>query len=231
MVKLTPKLKLENDGDNRQKILDSAIEVFAAKGKHGARMEEIAAKAGVNKAMAYYYYGNKDNLFKTAVYEILHRISLQIAGRLYKIELGNLTPIERMKCVAEAHVESFSQHGGYSKIVMEALIDDPDYVHSAIVRVRNECRQSFSDRFLEIFNEGRHKLQFRNIDPVQALVSFMGMNLIYFIGHPIARAMLDLSPKQEREFLRRRPECVIDLLLNGMAIQKKQESEGSESNQ
>ncbi len=205
------------DHDSRRKLVEAAIAVFAEKGKHGARMEEIAARAGVNKAMAYYYFAGKDNLYKTAVYEILKNISLQISARLKESAAESLSPIERMKQVVAAHVESFSRHGGYSKIVMEALLEDPDYVHTAIVRVRHECRQSIADRFLEILRDGRKKLEFRDIDPKQTLVSFMGMNLIYFIGHPIARAMLDLSKREEREFLKRRPDCVIDLLLNGMA--------------
>jgi|GEM_PF-499925 len=209
--------KKDNNHHSRRRLVEAAIEVFAEKGKHGARMEEIAARAGVNKAMAYYYFAGKDNLYKTAVYEILKNISMQISARLTESASESLSPIERMKLVVAAHVESFSRHGGYSKVVMEALLEDPDYVHSAIARVRHECRQSLADRFLEILQDGRKKLEFRDIDPKQTLVSFMGMNLIYFIGHPIARAMLDLSKSEEREFLKRRPDCVIDLLLNGMA--------------
>ncbi len=217
---MSDRLKKSGDHHSRQKLVEAAIVVFAQKGKHGACMEEIAARAGLNKAMAYYYFAGKENLYKAAVYEILKKISLQISTRLQESADESLSPIERMKRVVAAHVESFSQHGDYSKIVMEALIDNPDHVHAAIAQVRHECRQSIADRFLEILNDGRRKHQFRDLDPIQTLVSFMGMNLIYFIGHPIARAMLDLSKSQEREFLKRRPDCVIDLLLNGIATEK-----------
>ncbi|MCK4966429.1 helix-turn-helix transcriptional regulator, partial [bacterium] len=37
----------------KEKIIQAAVEVFAEKGKHGARMEEIAGRAGVNKSMLY----------------------------------------------------------------------------------------------------------------------------------------------------------------------------------
>jgi AcrR family transcriptional regulator len=47
----------------KQKITDAAIEIFSEKGFGGARVDEIAAKAKVNKAMIYYYYDSKENLF------------------------------------------------------------------------------------------------------------------------------------------------------------------------
>ena len=50
--------------ENRQRILEAAEEVFAAKGFDGANMREIAEKAGVNKFMLYYHFENKEGLFQ-----------------------------------------------------------------------------------------------------------------------------------------------------------------------
>ncbi|MDB9755955.1 TetR/AcrR family transcriptional regulator, partial [Winogradskyella sp.] len=45
-------------------ILNAAKQIFQTKGMDGARMQEIADKAGINKALLHYYYRNKQLLFE-----------------------------------------------------------------------------------------------------------------------------------------------------------------------
>src|SRR5437867_7095142 len=54
------------DGDTEQRILDAAHEVFVRRGSAGARMQEIAAEAGVNQALLHYYFRTKECLAKAA---------------------------------------------------------------------------------------------------------------------------------------------------------------------
>src|SRR6266536_3155842 len=54
------------DGDTEQRILDAAHAVFVRRGTAGARMQEIAAEAGVNQALLHYYFRTKDRLSKAA---------------------------------------------------------------------------------------------------------------------------------------------------------------------
>jgi TetR/AcrR family transcriptional regulator len=49
--------------ETERKILQAAREVFQRKGLYGARMQEIADAAGINKALLHYYFRNKDKLF------------------------------------------------------------------------------------------------------------------------------------------------------------------------
>src|SRR5436190_8003318 len=54
------------DGDTEHRILDAAHAVFLRRGTAGARMQEIAAEAGVNQALLHYYFRTKDRLSKAA---------------------------------------------------------------------------------------------------------------------------------------------------------------------
>jgi len=58
-------LNKQKNSENEELILEAAKQVFINKGLAGARMQEIADKAGINKAMLHYYYRNKETLFKT----------------------------------------------------------------------------------------------------------------------------------------------------------------------
>src|SRR5438034_10186123 len=60
------KKKARRDGDTEQRILEAAHAVFVRRGTAGARMQEIAAEAGVNQALLHYYFRSKDRLSRAA---------------------------------------------------------------------------------------------------------------------------------------------------------------------
>ena len=60
----------ENDKLTEEKIFEAATDVFVEKGMDGARMQDIADKAGINKALLHYYFRTKDKLFN-AVFEMI----------------------------------------------------------------------------------------------------------------------------------------------------------------
>src|SRR5205809_1718747 len=84
MRQLTPRRRRQaaRDGDTEQRILDAARSVFIRRGTAGARMQEIAAEAGVNQALLHYYFRSKDQL-SAAVFE-------QMASRLFPTLLQTL---------------------------------------------------------------------------------------------------------------------------------------------
>lgn len=58
---------LEENRSTKEKIMDAAEQIFAEKGFDGARVDQIAKKAGINKAMLYYYFGSKNNILKEII--------------------------------------------------------------------------------------------------------------------------------------------------------------------
>ena len=65
---------------SRSRILAAATEVFAAQGLDGARVDEIAERAGLNKRMLYHYFGNKDDLFAAVLDEVYETICADSAA-------------------------------------------------------------------------------------------------------------------------------------------------------
>jgi len=63
----------------RQRILESAIEIFAARGFDGARVDDIARRAGVNKALIYYYFKNKEELLGTIFSDTIEEVMRALA--------------------------------------------------------------------------------------------------------------------------------------------------------
>ena len=71
---------MEKNDNTKERILISAKKVFLLKGMAGARMQDIADEAGINKAMLHYYFQNKEKLFEVIFQESLSMFFPKITG-------------------------------------------------------------------------------------------------------------------------------------------------------
>jgi len=83
-----------------QRILDAAMQIFSAVGFSGARVDEIAKRAGVNKAMIYYHVGDKEALYE----QVLHNAIGHIADVIFQSVEAAQTPEEKLS----AYIRSFA---------------------------------------------------------------------------------------------------------------------------
>jgi TetR/AcrR family transcriptional regulator len=77
---------------SREGLMTAAVAQFARKGFAGARVDEIAAAAGVNKQLVYHYFGSKQGLYLAA----LESVYVEIREKERKLSLGELEPIQAM---------------------------------------------------------------------------------------------------------------------------------------
>jgi AcrR family transcriptional regulator len=200
--------------DTKTKIISAAIKIFAEKGKHGARMEEIALKASVNKAMVYYYYTSKDILYKEILKTIVEKIIADIVTHTIQIIENSDDPVEIIEVFIHAHNKAFSQNTDYTKVLINAIINTPEEGRETMEVIKPHLK--LPQKLLVIFEHGISQNNFRDVDPVQVFISIMGTNLIYFISRPIAEIILKLDVNDEQAFLRKREDSVVDLLLYGL---------------
>src|SRR5208282_4864078 len=96
-----PDAQAERSAETRGRILDAALSEFAANGLAGARTEQIAQAAGVNKALLYYYFESKEKLYSTA----LETVAGRVRDRSMAVFLRDATPGERMLRAALDHFD------------------------------------------------------------------------------------------------------------------------------
>lgn len=99
---------IEENGNTEQKILDSAVEIFTEKGLTGARMQEIADHAGINKALLHYYFRSKDKLFKAA----------------FKMVFSKFIP-KALTIFADSDLPLFTKIKGFMAAYIEGLMENP----------------------------------------------------------------------------------------------------------
>jgi len=207
--------------NTKETIILAAIDIFSEKGKYGATMDEIAKKAKVNKAMIYYFFSTRENIYIETVSYILKKIIIDMSDKVIKKIKKARDPLLWIQILVKNHLRTFSENMNYTKILLEALIQNPEEIKKAARALKGshflESHKSGEKKRLEQFLEdGIEKGILRKIDPIQTLISIMGMILIYFISKPISQIMLDIDVKNERSFLKKREKSIIDLILHGV---------------
>ena len=165
------------DPATARRILAAAERQFAAQGLEGARTEEIAEAAHANKAMLYYYFGNKRRL---------HRAVLE--NLLRQLKSGVLAPPSKK---LSARQKFFGYVSGY----FDFLATHPNYPR-LVQREAMESRNNFDWMAKEYFRpliqglaraveEGIATREFRDVDPEQTALITMGMTTSYFAAATI----------------------------------------------
>src|ERR1700755_2207470 len=95
-----------NPAATRQKLLAAARREFAASGLAGARVDEIAARAGVNKQLVYHYFGDKDALYLA----VLEWVYEEIRAQERTLNLEGLPPEQAIKKLIESSFDHLARH-------------------------------------------------------------------------------------------------------------------------
>lgn len=185
------------------RILAAAEEHFAAEGLAGARTDEIAAAARANKAMLYYYFGDKRRLHR-AVLENLFR---QLRAGTSEAPKGAGSPREKLRAMIVAYFDFLATHPNYPRLVQrEAMAAGTNFAW--IVR---DYLRPFYRQFSEAIGEGIAAGELRSVDPQQAAMTIVGMVTSYFAAAPILSRIVDRDLLSAAA-LRNRKDALLDFL-------------------
>jgi len=194
--------------DTKTKIIETAQTEFAQFGLAGARVDRIARKAGVNKAMIYYHFHSKEELYKEVVRSFFGRLIEQIQTRF--------SPDDRLdrilQSILQAQIETFQKNTDLIQIILHGLASrQADILHPASeALLASGLPTVFREKIQTAINEG----DLRPVDIRQAAVSFITMSLGYLILSPLLDTVWRISDRNS--FLEERKLAIVDLFMNGM---------------
>lgn len=114
-----------------QRILKAALEVFAEKGFSAATMDDIAARAGVNKAMLYYYLGDKQTLFSQAVLGAVAPVQ-QAAQEVAEMAAP---PTQRLVQLQAAFAQTFTANPHLPRLMLRMLVTELEHIPPQVLRI------------------------------------------------------------------------------------------------
>lgn len=156
-------------------ILDAATAEFSTHGLEGARVDAIAARAGVNKRMLYHYFGDKDALFLAVMEAAYEDIRQREAG----LDLAGLDPPAAMAAIVRFTFRYFATNRSFIALLSSENLARARHISkSRRVREINQPIIDILDRLLRAGVKAGHFR--RGVDPLQLYLSISGLSYLYF---------------------------------------------------
>lgn len=186
----------EHRNTTETQILDAAKVVFHRAGFTGARMQEIADEAGINKALLHYYYRSKSKLFEAVFQEAMKKNFLPVVH-----VLSTDRPLEeKIPLFVEGYIDQLIRHPYVPAFVLHELNRNPAY----LVDFFRSMKVSFSPVLAEQIQKGIDEGRYREVDPKQMIASLVGMVIFPFIARPMLKMVFQLSDDDYVVFLKER---------------------------
>lgn len=200
----------ENAQSVEENILDAARKVFARSGYEGARMQEIADEAGVNKALLHYYFRSKDNLFDA------------IFSDAFKSFWPNLAPILLDE---KSSMKDIIWHAvnGY----MDILTKLP-YLPVLIVGELNRSPENIEKLFnlagiqhefiVEVIKKSIVKGEMYPTNPQDLILNVLGMIISPFLTRPLLNRLFSSAEVSFEQFLNERRESLFQFICRAVLV-------------
>ena len=189
-------------------IHKAAKKIFIKKGFEGARMQEIANEAGINKALLHYYYRSKDNLFESVFREAL----LDFIPQIGKIFDSNKSLFEKIKFFVEKYINLIIENPLIPIFVLQELNRNPEHLVNMIID-KGVNPQMFIFQIQKEVDDGN----IRPIDPRQIFVNILGLCIFPFVAKPILKGVLFQNDETEfQKFIISRKKEVSNFIINAI---------------
>jgi TetR/AcrR family transcriptional regulator len=197
--------------ETRARILDAALQEFSLHGLAGARTEQIASLAGVNKALLYYYFDSKENLYLAA----LEMIASKIRDKTMAVFLRSESPGERLLRTALEHFDRILTQHEFQALMQQEMIRMHKGESGALPIVIRRVFAPAMTMFQAMVREGLQSGELINADWLQIQLATLGANVFYFLSAPVWRILLPSEPFAP-EALEFRRKAIVEFL--GQAI-------------
>ena len=187
----------EQEQSTEEKILAAAEETFVKDGFEGARMQNIANKAGINKAMLHYYFRSKEMLFEK-IFEMKSKFFFPAVKDMMFREEGTFT--EKMEEFAQRYIEFLTRYPFIPFFVIRTV--NSSGTQGFIEKL--PFKAQLAESVVLSYQKDRERGLVGEIDPHQFLLSVIGMCVFPFLGKPILKVVFEMEESNFESMMRSR---------------------------
>lgn len=201
---------MAKDKSTEKKILNAAKNIFQSKGMDGARMQQIADKAGINKAMLHYYYRNKQLLFE-AVFK--NAFSL-LAPQLNAILNDDSSIEEKIRNFTSNYISFILKHPYLPNFIIHELNRNPNF----ILKLQETGSFPNLDKFKKQVEIEVTKGILKPIKGEQLFIHILSLNIFPFVAAPLIKAFVNADNKVYKQLMNDRKTEVSDFIINAIKV-------------
>jgi AcrR family transcriptional regulator len=192
-------------------ILEAAKDVFQQKGMDGARMQEIANKAGINKAMLHYYYRSKQKLFE-AVFSSALDLMVPVIVKIIDNE-DHL--FDKIRNFTNKYISFISKNSYMPLFIINELNRNPTIIKKVL---SNKFNDSIKQKLITQINELIDKKEIKPINPEQILLDIISLSVFPILGKPLLSTILNKNNKEYTKLIKNRKTYVAEFVINAIRL-------------
>lgn len=200
----------EKDKQTEERIFEAATEVFLEKGMDGARMQEIANRAGINKALLHYYYRSKDRLFD-AVFSL---IANQMFKKFAPVFDEHLTLEEKIRFFYKEHISFLQKNPRLPIFILNEINRNPDRIKRLIQKT------DIKKNIALLGAQHKDELIKYNITQEtlpQVMSSIASISIFPFVAKPIISAILGEMDLDFNDYIEKRKSFAADFTIEAIS--------------
>ncbi|HEX8251504.1 MAG TPA: TetR/AcrR family transcriptional regulator [Thermoanaerobaculia bacterium] len=201
--------------DTEERILEAANKVFVERGTAGARTEEIAREAGVNKALLHYYFRTKERLAE-AVFE---RMAKAFFPQILQVIMSDLPIEEKVEQVVEIELTQLRKFPFIPGYLICEMNQHPDRLPQLLALIGVKPEAVRTQLFGKLRTQIREQVEAGTmvpIDPEQFMANLISLCIFPFAARPMLKAVLGMDDKAFGRFLDVRRKELAGFFLRGL---------------
>lgn len=199
----------ENDKLTEERIFEAATEVFVEKGMDGARMQDIANQAGINKALLHYYFRTKEKLF-TAVFEMTAR---KLFKKFTPVLENNLSLEDKIRFFFKEHIAFLQENPRLPGFLLNEANRHPERMKKILAGVDFEMLLS------KLYDQHKDELSRYHLTPAllpQLIISMAAISVFPFAAKGLLETILSKINMNFRDFIEVRKQFAAEFVINGI---------------
>jgi AcrR family transcriptional regulator len=213
---------MKRDETTEQKILKAAREEFVRRGLSGSRMQAIAERAKVNKALLHYYFRSKEKLYS----EVLSQIGGTFFGMLEQ-ELAQAGPTTDLRVLIRlfvtSHIRTFANNPDFPPLMLHEVAAGGERLATLMKGMLGRYG-SLPQRIFTAYRAEAARGNLRPIEPLHFMMNLMGMSVATFVVRTIAGKMtpvIGVSIPFDKAFFDARIEAIVTMACGGIFVKGK----------
>jgi TetR/AcrR family transcriptional regulator len=196
------------DNKTEETILEAAKRVFHEHGLAGARMQQIADEAGINKALLHYYFRNKDRLFKAVFLDGF----TAIIPKMNEIFDADIPLLDKIRTFADRYITLVSENPYLPGFIIQEMNNNPNFATEYLSGNLRPNPSKLLDQIQREVDAGN----IIPIEPVQLVINLMAMCIFPFTAAQMIKGVTGASKKQFDLMMERRKKDIPEFIINAI---------------
>ena len=191
-----------------QKILDAAKQIFMENGLDGARMQDIADKAGINKALLHYYFRSKDKLFDRIFIEEAQKFMPKVAD----IMLSDLTLFEKIEKFMGEYIDTLIQNPMLANFILNEVHRNPKELMIKIWGNHRPPIDKVEEHVAKLVKKG----EIRPIKGYELMVNMVSLCIFPFLAKPMVQWVTKTNDAEFMKMMQQRKKTAVQFVIDSI---------------